>query len=69
MQGLMTQKIVIFREMSSMNVDFFRYLVLAGNFPNFGLCKIQLGAQCLLGFNLLFVPSMNSSDHIFESIW
>ena len=32
-----------------MNVDYFRYLVLAGNFLNFPLCEIQLGAQCLLG--------------------
>ena len=32
-----------------MNVDYFRYLVLAGNFLNFRLCEIQLGAQCLLG--------------------
>ena len=46
---LMTRKIVIFQEMSSMNVDYFRYLVLSGNFLNFGLCEIQLGAQCLLG--------------------
>ena len=35
--------------MSSMNVDYFRYLELAGNFLNFRLCKIQLSAQCLLG--------------------
>ena len=28
-----------------MNVD----LALAGNFLNFRLCEIQLGAQCLLG--------------------
>ena len=35
--------------MSSMNVDCFRYLVLGGNFLNFRLCEIQLGAQCLLG--------------------
>ena len=48
-QSLMTRKIVIFQEMSSMNVDYFRYLVLAGNFLNFRLCEIQLGAQCLLG--------------------
>ena len=34
-----------------MNVDFFRYLVLAGNFLNLRLCEIQLGAQCLLGEN------------------
>ena len=32
-----------------MNVDYFRYLELAGNFFNFRLSKIQLGAQCLLG--------------------
>ena len=32
-----------------MNVDYFRYSVLAGNFLNFRLCEIQLGAQCLLG--------------------
>ena len=32
-----------------MNVDYFRYLALAGNFLNFRLCEIQLGAQCLLG--------------------
>ena len=32
-----------------MNVDYFRYLVLASNFLNFRLCEIQLGAQCLLG--------------------
>ena len=48
-QSLTTQKIVIFQEMSSMNVDYFRYLVLAGNFLNFRLREIQLGAQCLLG--------------------
>ena len=36
-QSLMTRKIVIFQEMSSMNVDYFRYLVLAGNFLNFRL--------------------------------
>ena len=47
-QSLMTRKIVIFQEMSSMNVDYFRYLELAGNFLNFRLCEIQLGAQCLL---------------------
>ena len=46
----MTRKIVIFQEMSSMNdVDYFRYLVLAGNFLNIRLCETQLGAQCLLG--------------------
>ena len=49
MQSLMTRKIVIFQEMSSMNADYFRYLVLAGNFLNFRLREIQLGAQCLLG--------------------
>ena len=27
----------------------FAKLVLAGNFLNFRLCEIQLGAQCLLG--------------------
>ena len=60
-QSLMTQKIVIFQEMSSMNVDYFRYLVLGGNFLNFRLCEIQLSMQCLLGENgpltiiLLFV--------------
>ena len=32
-----------------MNVDYFRYLELAGNFFNFRLCEIQFGAQCLLG--------------------
>ena len=32
-----------------MNVDYFRYLELAGNFLNFRLCEIQLGTQCLLG--------------------
>ena len=32
-----------------MNVDYFRYLVLVGNFLNVRLCEIQLGAQCLLG--------------------
>ena len=48
-QSLMTRKIVIFQEMSAMNVDYFRYLVLRVNFLNFRLCKIQLGAQCLLG--------------------
>ena len=48
-QSLMTRKIVIFQEMSSMNVDYFRYLELAGNFLNFRLCEIQLGTQCLLG--------------------
>ena len=48
-QSLMTRIIVIFQETSSMNVDYFRYLVLAGNFLNFRLCEIQLGAQCLLG--------------------
>ena len=46
-QSLMTRKIVIFQKISSMNVDYFRYLVLAGNFLNFRLCEIQLGAQCL----------------------
>ena len=35
MQSLMTRKIAIFQEMSSMNVDYFRYLVPAGNFHNF----------------------------------
>ena len=29
-----------------MNVDYFRYLVLAGNFLNFRLCEILLGARC-----------------------
>ena len=48
-QSLVTRKIVIFLEMSSMNVDYFRYLALASNFLNFRLCEIQLGAQCLLG--------------------
>ena len=48
-QSLMTRKIVIFHKMSSMNMDYFRCLVLAGNFLNFRLCEIQLGAQCLLG--------------------
>ena len=48
-QSLMTRKIVIFQETSSMNVDYFRYLVLPVNFLNFRLCEIQLGAQCLLG--------------------
>ena len=48
-QSLMARKIVIFQETSSMNVDYFCYLVLAGNFLNFRLCEIQLGAQCLLG--------------------
>ena len=48
-QSLMTQKIVIFREISLMNVDYFPYLGLAGNFLNFQLCEIQLSAQCLLG--------------------
>ena len=37
----MTRKIVIFKEMSSMNVDYFRYLVLAGSFLIFRLCEIQ----------------------------
>ena len=46
-QSLTTRKIVIFQEMSSMNVDYFRYLVLAGNFLNSRLCEIQLGAQSL----------------------
>ena len=32
-----------------MNVDYFRSVVLAGNFLNFRLCEIQPGAQCLLG--------------------
>ena len=32
-----------------MNVDYFRFLELAGNFLNFRLCEIQLVAQCLLG--------------------
>ena len=50
-QSLMTRKIVIFQEMSSMNVDYFCYLVLAGNFLNFRLCQIQFGTQCLLGEN------------------
>ena len=50
-QSSMTQKIVIFQEMSSMNVDYFHYSVLDGNFMNFRLCEIQLGAQCLLGEN------------------
>ena len=48
-QSLMAQKIVIFQETSSMNVDYFRYLVLAGNFLNFRLCEIQPSTQCLLG--------------------
>ena len=48
-QCLMTRKMVIFQEMSSMNVDYFRYLELPGNFLNFRLCEIQLSAQCLLG--------------------
>ena len=48
-QSLMTQEIAIFQEMSSMNVDYFRYLVLAGNFLNFRQFEIQLDAQCLLG--------------------
>ena len=48
-QSLMAQKIVIIQETSSMNVDYFRYLVLAGNFLNFRLCEIQFGKQCLLG--------------------
>ena len=34
-QSLMTREIVIFQEMRSMNVDYFCYLVLAGNFLNF----------------------------------
>ena len=49
MQSLMTRKIVISQEMSSMNVDYFRYLVLGGNFLNFRLSEIQLGAHFLLG--------------------
>ena len=32
-----------------MNVDYFRYLVLAVGFLIFRLCEIQHGAQCLLG--------------------
>ena len=49
MQSLMARKIVKVQETSSVNVDYFRYLVLAGNFLNFRLCEIQLDAQCLLG--------------------
>ena len=45
----MTRKIVIFQEMSSINVDYFHYSVLVGNFLNLRLCEIQLGAQWLLG--------------------
>ena len=48
-QSLMTRKIVIFQETSSINVDYFRYLMFPVNFLNFRLCEIQLGAQCLLG--------------------
>ena len=48
-QSLMARNIVIFQETSSINVDCFRYLVLAGNFLNFRLCEIQLCAQFLLG--------------------
>ena len=65
-QSSMTRKIVIFQEMSSMNVDYFRYLELAGNFMNFRLCEIQLGAQCLLGehgpsFSLLISRAAHKS--------
>ena len=59
-QSLMMRKIVIFQEMSSMNVDYFRYLVLAGNCLNFRLCEIQLGTQCLLGENGPLSPEGNA---------
>ena len=48
-QSLMTRKLVILQEMRSINVVYFRYLVLAGNFLNVRLCENQFGAQCLLG--------------------
>ena len=48
-QSLLTRKVAILEEISSMDVDYFRYLVLAGDFLIFRLCGDQLGAQCLLG--------------------
>ena len=44
-----------------MNVDYIRYLVPAGNFLNFRLCEIQLGAQCFLGEHGLFFKVLVSS--------
>ena len=38
-QSLMTRKIVIFQEISSMNVDYFCYLVLASNFCEFSTVR------------------------------
>ena len=63
-QSLMTRKVVIFQEMSLMNVDYFRYLVLAGNFLNFRLCEIQLGAQCLLGEHGPLSTRLPASPHV-----
>ena len=63
-QSLMTRKIVIFQEISSMNVDYFRYLVLASNFLNFRLCEIQLGAQCLLGEHGPLKKAFDTIDHV-----
>ena len=62
-RSLITRKIVIFQEMSSMNVDYFRYLVLAGNFLNFRPYEIQLGTQCLWAENgPLMFTLVNETD-------
>ena len=39
----------ILQEISSINVDYFRYLLFAEDFLIFRLCENRLGAQCLLG--------------------
>ena len=69
-QSLMTRKIVIFQKMSLMNVDYFRYLVISGNFLNFQLCEIQLGVKCLLSehepLNCLLVMSYYGKNTLFS---
>lgn len=47
----MTRIIVVLKEISLMNVDYFRYLVVTDDFLIFRLCKNQRGAQCVLGDN------------------
>ena len=41
----LSSRTLFLKIMSLMNVHYFRYLVLAGNFLNFQLCEIQLGAD------------------------
>ena len=59
-QSLMTRKIVIFQEMSSMNVDYFRYLVLARNFLNFSDCAKFSSARNASWVTWAFYPTLKT---------